>query len=688
MDNHTSNPSQLPWHRGELAMQRSAGVEKTAADLGPRFIRDHLIEQHRLFYAQLPFLVVGAVDPAGDPWATIISGQPGFLSALDDRTLHASFKRDPSDPADKGFEDGNAIGVLGIELHTRRRNRLNGNLAGVSVAGFDLKVVHSYGNCPRYIQLRDFEFVRDPDLPYTGSIEVLSDLDDGARRMIEAADAFFVASYSGEENARQVDGSSRGGKPGFVRVGDDGTLTIPDFNGNTFFNTLGNIFLNGRAGLTFVDFTTGDMLQMTGRAEVILDSPDVETFQGAERFWRFKAMKLIRRRSALAIRWTSREAGISPYAEMTGDWKQVAERARARELATQWRPFRIERAIDESTTIRSFYLKPTDGAGVIAHKAGQHLPIRVLLPQDEVPTIRTYTISAAPSDGRYRISVKRDGKVSQFLHSLPEGASIEARAPAGSFTIDPTALRPVVMLGAGVGITPMISMLRNIVYEGQRIQRLRRTWLFYSARTKAEQAFGDELDEWTIASGGNIRICRLLSDTDGAESGVHFDGVGRIDIELLKRTLPLDDYDYYLCGPPAFMQDTYSALRLMNIADSRIHAESFGPGAIRRMSDDKPSKDESKCPATRPVSVVFSKARTESCWTPERGSLLELAEAQGLTPEFGCRSGSCGTCATKVIKGGVAYREPTATAVAEDHALICCAYPDEEAIETGLELEL
>ncbi|TCR65487.1 pyridoxamine 5'-phosphate oxidase family protein [Bosea sp. BK604] len=690
MNSHVGDIKPLPWHSGELAIQRSAGVEKTAADLGRRFVRDHLIEQHRLFYPQLPFLVVGAVDEAGEPWATVIEGRPGFLSAPDDRTLRAAFRRDPSDPADQGFNDGGAIGVLGIELHTRRRNRLNGTIAHANAAGFDLQVVHSYGNCPRYIQLRDFRFVRDPGLPFSGEVETLSQLDGDAREMIGAADAFFVASYSEQGGIRQADGSSRGGKPGFVRIGDDDTLTIPDFNGNTFFNTLGNILLNGRAGLTFVDFASGDMLQMTGRAEVILDSPDVDSFQGAERFWTFKAEKLVRRRGVLAVRWTAREDGKSPYAVMTGDWDQVAERRRARDLAMQWRPFRIEHAIQESGSIRSLYLKPADGAGMIAHKAGQHLPIRVRLPGAEAPAVRTYTISAAPSDAMYRISVKRDGKVSQFLHALAEGAEIEARAPAGSFIVDPTASRPAVLLGAGVGITPMIAMLRNIVYEGVRKQRVRKTWLFYAARSKTDQAFGDELDELAVASGGNLRIYRLLSDAAGAESRKHVDAVGRLDIDLLKRTLPFDDYDFYLCGPGAFMQDTYFGLRSLNVPDSRIFAESFGPASIRRTPEGPSSQAESRPPATEPVRVVFAKSGRESRWSPESGTLLEFAEASGLSPEFGCRSGSCGTCATRIVKGAVGYADMPTADIPDGHALICSAYPakDDDPGEGDLQLAL
>ncbi|NLS01102.1 2Fe-2S iron-sulfur cluster binding domain-containing protein [Rhizobium sp. P38BS-XIX] len=691
MNKHISVSVPSPWHRGELEIQKKAGVVEKMDDIGRRFIRNHLIEQHRLFYTQLPFLVVGTVDEAGDPWATIITGHPGFLRATDDYTLKAAFTRDPSDPADRGFNEGDPIGVLGIELHTRRRNRLNGNVANVGAAGFDLRVVHSYGNCPRYIQLRDFYFARDPSVPFSGEIENLQGLDDEARKAITSADSFFVASYSEEGGSRQVDGSHRGGKPGFVRIGDDGVLTIPDFNGNLFFNTLGNILLNGRAGLTFTDFATGDMLQMTGKAEVVLESPEIEAFQGAERLWRFRPEKLIRRRGALAIRWSERDDGKSPYSEMTGDWAQAAERMRAQELATQWRPFRIEHAIDESSIIRSLYLKPADGAGMIAHKAGQHLPIRVTLPGDDKPTIRTYTISAAPSDGMYRISVKREGRVSQFLHGLPEGAEIEVRAPAGSFTIDPVGPRPAVLLAVGVGITPMLAMLRNILYEGVRKQRVRQTRLYYAARSKAEQAFGEELAELAAAANGAIKIVRVLSNTEGATLKVDFELEGRIDIEMLKRSLPFDDYDFYLCGPPSFMQDIYSGLRSLNIADRRIFAENFGPASIQRKPDTSGSGDESvPRVATRSMPVIFTESSKESRWTPESGTLLELAEARGLSPEFGCRGGTCGTCMTKIVQGAVAYKEKPGAAVAEGHALICCAYPAEEGNEAagGLQLAL
>ncbi len=422
----------------------------------------------------------------------------------------------------------------------------------------------------------------------------------------------------------------------------------------------------------------------------MLDSPEIESFQGAERLWHLRVEKIIRRKGALPLRWIAREDGASPYSIMTGDWQQAAERMNARERAAQWRPFRIERVVDESATIRSLYLAPTDGAGLIPHKAGQHLPIRVLLPGAETPSIRTYTLSVAPSDNLYRISVKREGQVSQYLHRLSGGETIEARAPAGQFTIDALHPRPAVLLAAGVGITPMLAMLRHIVYEGLRKQRVRKTWLFYSARSKTEQAFSAEIARLVASANGAVRVVRVLSNVDGGLEGTDFDASGRINLELLRRSLPLDDYEFYLCGPPAFMQETYSGLRAINIADGRIHAESFGPAAIRRLPDDSAASADRPRPAKSSVPVIFTESAKEARWTPESGTLLELAEARGLSPDFSCRAGTCGTCATKVLKGAVAYKELPAAPIAPGKALICSAYPAEAGNEDigGLQLAL
>jgi predicted pyridoxine 5'-phosphate oxidase superfamily flavin-nucleotide-binding protein len=315
-----------PWHEGERAMQRSAGSAEKLATRGHLLLRDHLIDQHRQFYPLLPFVVAGAVDHTGDAWATILAGKPGFLQSPDPYRLSIAAAHDPHDPADGGMNDGDAVGLLGIELHTRRRNRLNGLLRRTDATAFEVEVQQSFGNCPQYIQLRDFAFVRDPAAPSDAATRELDRLDDRARAMIAGADTFFVASYvDNAERGRAVDVSHRGGRPGFVRVGADGVLTIPDFSGNRFFNTLGNLIANPKAGLLFVDFETGDLLQLTGDAEVLLDSLEIAAVQGAERLWRFAPRRILYRSDALPLRWSFQPDGWSPQSLRTGTWDHAGQ---------------------------------------------------------------------------------------------------------------------------------------------------------------------------------------------------------------------------------------------------------------------------------------------------------------------------------------------------------------------------
>ncbi|GJD51287.1 Flavohemoprotein [Methylobacterium crusticola] len=665
-----------PWHPGEKAIQEQVGVAERMEEVGRRVVRAYMPDQHRVFYAQIPFIVTGTVDGRGDAWATLIAGHPGFVASPTPTALDIAMRPDPSDPASAGLRDGEAIGLLGIELHTRRRNRVNGIVRGMTGDVLHFAVDQSFGNCPQYIQLRDVAFVRDPREPFAGTIEGSGELDAAARALIEAADTFFVASYAERDNRRQVDVSHRGGKASFVRVAADGTLTVPDFAGNLFFATLGNLLLNGKAGLVFADFETGDLLQMTGDAEVILSSPEIAAFQGAERLWTFKPRRVVRRRSALPLRWTFWADGWSPNSLMTGDWRQAEERARAADLATRWRPFKVTKIVDESRSIRSFHLLPADGAGLIPHEAGQHLPIRVTLPGADKPVIRTYTLSVAPSDGVYRISVKRDGAVSGHLHDhVRVGHVVEARAPAGGFTMDAHAKRPAVLLAGGVGITPLLAMLRHLVYEGLRTQGIRPTTLIEAARSKDERPFDSEVAALVGAAQGAVRVVRVLSAPGDAVEGVDYDVPGRIDTALLSRVLPFGDYEFYLCGPTAFTQALYDGLRGLNVADDCIHAETFGPSSLVRSVPADVEAAKLPPASAESVPVAFLNSSKEVRWTPEAGTLLELAEARGLSPEFSCRTGTCGTCRTKLMAGAVTYAKAPSAPHAEDEVLICSATP-------------
>jgi ferredoxin-NADP reductase/predicted pyridoxine 5'-phosphate oxidase superfamily flavin-nucleotide-binding protein len=662
-----------PWHAGEQQLQARAGVAERMEVFGRKVIRDHLPEQHREFYRQLPFVLLGAVDSAGTPWASIAEGQPGFAHSPEPRTLQLNAQLSADDPAAAALQVGAAIGLLGIELHSRRRNRLNGRVLRNDRQGLRIEVEQAFGNCPQYIQLRQFAWPSQAATPGAPA-EHLTGLDDAARESISHADTFFVASYVEQDGQRAVDVSHRGGQAGFVRI-EGNRLSVPDFAGNLHFNTLGNLLLNPRAGLLFIDFTSGDLLQISGSTELTLEGPEIQAFQGAERLWHLNVEHVVRRPGALALRWHFE--GYSANSLMTGNWADARARLAADALRDQWRPLRVSRIVEESSTIRSLYLEPVDGAGLSHFQAGQHLPLRLSIPGQPQAVIRTYSLSSAPSDGFLRISVKREGLASTYLHQQIEvGSLLEARAPQGHFSLDANQRRPVVLLAAGVGITPLLAMLRELIYQNQRLRRSRRVWLVQSARTLAELAFRDEGVELLQRAGDPAHVLRLLSQPEAhAREGEDFELTGRIDMDLLKALLPFDDYDFYLCGPSSFTQNLYDGLRQLNISDRRIHAETFGPSSLRRVPDQGSLQPDQPPAASGPVPVLFDVSAKEARWTPHSGTLLELAESRGLSPEFSCRGGSCGTCKTRVISGAVHYPQLPTELPEAGTALICCAVP-------------
>jgi uncharacterized protein len=288
MDHFIENP----FHAGERAAQTRAGFV-------PRFaaIRDRMPEQHRLFFAALPFVVAATIDGEGWPVATVLSGGPGFIASPDDATLRIGALPDDGDPAASWLKPGAPIGLLGIDLATRRRNRANGVIAGVDSA-LTVAVKESFGNCPQYIHVRDIT----ARATAASATEALSGLDEPARDAIAAADTLFVATLGPGDS---LDISHRAGAPGFVRVDGD-VLTIPDYRGNRYFNTLGNMMLNPSAALLFPDFTSGDLLQVQGRTEIVWDVPESERLPGAERLWRLHVTRGWRRRGALPLHWTLR----------------------------------------------------------------------------------------------------------------------------------------------------------------------------------------------------------------------------------------------------------------------------------------------------------------------------------------------------------------------------------------------
>lgn len=293
-----------PFHTGEVDVQRRVGVAAVADQRGRRSIRDHMPDQHRDFFAQLPFMVLAGVDHCGQPWPSLRVGAAGFVSSPDDRTLCIAGAELAGDPLHGAWHPGVLAGGLGIELPTRRRNRVNGVITSIDCHVLTLSVTQSFGNCPQYIQSRTPVFVK-PDGPMQSARQA-DELADDDRVFLERADTFFIATAAMGENldwTRGVDVSHRGGMPGFVRVDDANTLTVPD-SGNNFFNTVGNLRLEPRAGLLFIDFELGDLLYIAARAEVIWDSREVEDFRGARRLLRFHVREVRQTARVLPFRWS------------------------------------------------------------------------------------------------------------------------------------------------------------------------------------------------------------------------------------------------------------------------------------------------------------------------------------------------------------------------------------------------
>lgn len=310
-----------PWHEGERAIQARLGVLERMDRVGRRNIRGFMPDQHRIFFAQLPFLIVGSVDHHGWPWASLLAGPPGFAKSPDDKTLHIAAQPVAGDPLADSLVSAAPLGILGIELPTRRRNRMNGHVDAVDAAGFSVAVEQSFGNCPQYIQRREYVWAAPPARPATA--EPFTELDAAARQLITTADTAFVASASRADDpttARGIDVSHRGGRPGFIGLAD-GALMIPDYAGNRFFNTLGNLLVNPRAGLLFLDFARGDLLQITGRTEIVWDGPEVQAFKGAERLWRFHPSHGRWLRGALPLRFEFGD--LSPNHTATGTWAEA-----------------------------------------------------------------------------------------------------------------------------------------------------------------------------------------------------------------------------------------------------------------------------------------------------------------------------------------------------------------------------
>lgn len=307
-----NNIQASPFHQGEQQIQTQLGVRERMEKFGQKVIRNHLPEQHQDFYRNLQYLLVGHADKQGWPWASILVGDTGFIQSPDEGHLHIHAQAVNGDPLKDATKAGTHLGLLGIDLNTRRRNRLAGHIAHADTDGISLNVDQTFGNCPKFIQQREIHFQARNSSEATK--ETFTQLDSDTQAFIANADTFFVAStvadHSGDP-AQGADISHRGGLPGFIRVDNDTTFTIPDYSGNFHFNTFGNFIENPKAGLLLIDFERGHLLMLSGTVEILWNSPELDQFENAERLWTFTINHGHWLKNALPINWQLHE--YSPF---------------------------------------------------------------------------------------------------------------------------------------------------------------------------------------------------------------------------------------------------------------------------------------------------------------------------------------------------------------------------------------
>ena len=345
-----------------------------------------------------------------------------------------------------------------------------------------------------------------------------------------------------------------------------------------------------------------------------------------------------------------------------------------------WREFLLEKRVAESATITSFYLRPKDGRPLSTYQPGQFLTIQVEIIGQQQPAIRTYTLSDAPDKGYFRLSVKRElqagqtvGLVSNWLHDhFKAGDKLLAKAPAGQFCLELKGDRPVVLISAGVGITPMICMLNALTAGTVK----RPVFFFHGTRNRNEHAFASDVRS-LAATHENIRFHFAYSrPNDGDRLGEDYDSHGRIGIKTVQALVPTPYGDFFLCGPAAFMQEVYEDLVQWGVEIERIHFECFGPSTMI-CGNRNPS-------TTEKLQIQFYPDSDPITWDG-RSTLLDMALSNGLKPKYGCRSGICGICACKLLRGKISYLQAPTASTPKGTVLLCSAQPESDVVLSLLE---
>jgi uncharacterized protein len=350
-----------------------------------------------------------------------------------------------------------------------------------------------------------------------------------------------------------------------------------------------------------------------------------------------------------------------------------------------FRKFNISRKVQEGGGICSFYFTPHDGKPLPPFMPGQYLTFGLNIQGQKKQVIRCYSLSDSPHHpDYYRCSIKavpppRDqpdvppGLSSNHFHNdVNEGDILDIKAPGGHFFMDTAKQTPVVLIGGGIGMTPMLSMLNQIVESGSK----RETWFFYGVRDSAEQVMKEHLEQ-IARENENVHMCVCYSRPKETDvEGKDYQYAERVSVELFKRILPSNNFDYYMCGPPPMMNTIVPALEEWNVPEKHIHFEAFGPATVKKTKtkDNKEAVEASS--ASAGVKITFAKSGKTLDWDPEFGSILDFAEENDIDDiDFGCRAGSCGACIIAIKEGEIDYLNEPGEEPEAGSCLACISVP-------------
>jgi len=595
-----------PFHKGELEVQTKLGVSDIARSNGT-VISNRIPGAALNFISQQSMVILGTTDINSRIWSSVIFGHTGFIEALDPSTVKIDFSNTSisiTDPFWSNIQSNKQVGMIVIELGSRRRLRINGTVEKISEYIYHIIIDQAYPNCPQYIQRRHILRAKKGQTQNKSSDICGCNLNKNQHNIISEADTFFVSSAHPEQGN---DVSHRGGKPGFVQIINKNQLRIPDYPGNNMFNTLGNFELNPAAGIVFIDFINKKVLQLTGTAKVLwyIENTDMET-AGTLRFWQFDIESWRESNISFDIEWEYLDA--SPH----------NPEVNKSDAANKALDLRVDQIIQQSNKVKSFILKSDET--LPEFEAGSHLEVTL---SDDNALIKHYSILSNPDIlTHYEIAVLEqpdsNGGSYAMHHDIKQGDILNCSMPRNEFTLYKKAEHSILIAG-GIGLTPILSMVENLESRQQSYE------LHYSARTVSELIYKD-------------RIKGIAGDKCTFYTSADRDSRLNLDTLLSK---PKTATHVYVCGPIRLINAVREISEINKWSDTNIHFESFG---INTINDNTP------------IELTLKRSDIKLA-VPTDKSILDHLLDNGINIAHQCKRGECGLCVTTVLEGAPDHKD-------------------------------